>query len=169
MLGRFYMERVEHLLYEPEETGILWIRFNRPERMNALAPDTVEKVGEYMRAGDADVLPVEDAEDAVRPDAASADVLKDRLRDLGFPPQVSATLPEAPRQARQAVAGDAQAAGGAAGFETTGGAEGETLAVVPAQAGTHTPQLIEGTAEYGSRHSRKRARPGRRGIAAIHF
>lgn len=54
MLGRFYMERVEHLLYEPEETGILWIRFNRPERMNALAPDTVEKVGEYMRAGDAD-------------------------------------------------------------------------------------------------------------------
>jgi 2-(1,2-epoxy-1,2-dihydrophenyl)acetyl-CoA isomerase len=48
------VELVPHLLYEPEDTGILWIRFNRPERMNAIAPDTVEKVGEYMRAGDAD-------------------------------------------------------------------------------------------------------------------
>lgn len=32
-----------------------------------------------------------------RPDTASADALKDRLRDLGFPPLVTATLPEAPR------------------------------------------------------------------------
>ncbi len=32
-----------------------------------------------------------------RPETASAEALKDRLRDLGFPPQVSATLPEAPR------------------------------------------------------------------------
>ncbi|GMV09904.1 MAG: putative cation-transporting ATPase G [Gemmatimonadota bacterium] len=32
-----------------------------------------------------------------RPDATSAAALKDRLRDLGFPPQASATLPEAPR------------------------------------------------------------------------
>ena len=50
---------VEHLLYEPEESGILWIRFNRPERMNALVGtaeenSTVAKVGEYMRAGDDD-------------------------------------------------------------------------------------------------------------------
>ena len=50
---------VDHLLYEPEESGILWIRFNRPERMNALIGSseensTVSKVGEYMRAGDDD-------------------------------------------------------------------------------------------------------------------
>lgn len=48
------MKPVDYLLYEPEDSGILWIKFNRPERMNALAPDTVEKVGEYMRAGDDD-------------------------------------------------------------------------------------------------------------------
>jgi 2-(1,2-epoxy-1,2-dihydrophenyl)acetyl-CoA isomerase len=50
---------VEHLLYQPEESGILWIKFNRPERMNALIGSseengTVAKVGEYMRAGDDD-------------------------------------------------------------------------------------------------------------------
>ena len=50
---------VDHLLYEPEDTGILWIRFNRPERMNALIGSsedkgTVAKVSEYMRAGDDD-------------------------------------------------------------------------------------------------------------------
>jgi enoyl-CoA hydratase/carnithine racemase len=50
---------VEHLLYEPEDNGILWIRFNRPERLNALVGTaeengTVAKVGEYMRAGDDD-------------------------------------------------------------------------------------------------------------------
>ena len=50
---------VDYLLYEPEDTGILWIRFNRPERMNALIGNsqengTVAKVGEYMRAGDDD-------------------------------------------------------------------------------------------------------------------
>ena len=50
---------VDHLLYEPEESGILWIKFNRPERMNALIGNseengTVAKVGEYMRAGDDD-------------------------------------------------------------------------------------------------------------------
>ena len=50
---------VDHLLYEPEESGILWIKFNRPERMNALIGSseengTVAKVGEYMRAGDDD-------------------------------------------------------------------------------------------------------------------
>jgi enoyl-CoA hydratase/carnithine racemase len=50
---------VDHLLYEPEENGILWIRFNRPERLNALVGtaeenSTVAKVGEYMRAGDDD-------------------------------------------------------------------------------------------------------------------
>ncbi len=50
---------VDYLLYEPEDTGILWIKFNRPERMNALIGSaeesgTVAKVGEYMRAGDDD-------------------------------------------------------------------------------------------------------------------
>ena len=52
-------ELVDYLLYEPEESGILWIKFNRPERMNALIGNsqengTVAKVGEYMRAGDDD-------------------------------------------------------------------------------------------------------------------
>ena len=27
---------VDYLLYEPEDSGILWIKFNRPERMTAL-------------------------------------------------------------------------------------------------------------------------------------
>lgn len=51
---------VDYLLYEVEkDTGILWIKFNRPERMNALIGTseengTVAKVGEYMRAGDDD-------------------------------------------------------------------------------------------------------------------
>jgi 2-(1,2-epoxy-1,2-dihydrophenyl)acetyl-CoA isomerase len=50
---------VDYLLYEPEPSGILWIKFNRPERMNALVGSseengTVAKVGEYMRAGDDD-------------------------------------------------------------------------------------------------------------------
>ena len=50
---------VDYLLYEPESTGILWIKFNRPERLNALVGSseengTVAKVGEYMRAGDDD-------------------------------------------------------------------------------------------------------------------
>src|SRR6476646_11922637 len=50
---------VDYLLYEKEDTGILWIKFNRPEMMNALygtaeALGTVAKVGEYMRAGDED-------------------------------------------------------------------------------------------------------------------
>jgi len=51
---------VDYLLYEVEEdSGILWIKFNRPERMNALIGTaeengTVAKVGEYLRAGDDD-------------------------------------------------------------------------------------------------------------------
>jgi 2-(1,2-epoxy-1,2-dihydrophenyl)acetyl-CoA isomerase len=51
---------VDYLLYEKEpDTGILWLKFNRPERMNALlgvaAPDgSVYKLTEYMKAGDAD-------------------------------------------------------------------------------------------------------------------
>jgi len=53
------LELVDYLLYEPEESSILWIKFNRPERLNALyglaaAESTMAKVGEYMRAGDAD-------------------------------------------------------------------------------------------------------------------
>ena len=47
------------MLYEPEDTGILWIKFNRPERLNAAVGGaerngTLAKVGEYMRAGDDD-------------------------------------------------------------------------------------------------------------------
>lgn len=50
---------VDYLSYEPEDNGILWIRFNRPDRLNALVGTaeengTVAKVGEYMRAGDDD-------------------------------------------------------------------------------------------------------------------
>ena len=46
---------VDYLLYEKEDNGILWIKFNRPEKMNALYGTaenngTVAKVGEYMRA-----------------------------------------------------------------------------------------------------------------------
>ena len=50
---------VDYLLYEPEDSGIAWIKFNRPERQNALMGNsqengTVAKVGEYMRAADDD-------------------------------------------------------------------------------------------------------------------
>ncbi len=51
---------VPWLLYEPEpENGILWIKFNRPDRMNATlgsAHDrsTASKVVEYMKYGDDD-------------------------------------------------------------------------------------------------------------------
>ena len=34
---------VPYLLYEPEDSGILWIKFNRPERMNALIGSSEEK------------------------------------------------------------------------------------------------------------------------------
>jgi hypothetical protein len=49
---------VDYLLYEPEDNGVLWIKFNRPERMNALVGTaeengTVAKIGD-MRAGDND-------------------------------------------------------------------------------------------------------------------
>lgn len=52
-------ELVDYLLYEKEDNGILWIKFNRPEKMNAIYGSaqqrgTVAKVGEYMRAGDDD-------------------------------------------------------------------------------------------------------------------
>jgi hypothetical protein len=44
---------VDYLLYEPEDNGILWIKFNRPKGMNALVGaaeenGTVAKVGEYI-------------------------------------------------------------------------------------------------------------------------
>lgn len=50
---------VPYLLYEKEDNGILWIKFNRPERLNACIGgternSTLAKVGEYMRAGDDD-------------------------------------------------------------------------------------------------------------------
>jgi enoyl-CoA hydratase/carnithine racemase len=53
-------ELVDYLLYEPEyDTGIAWIKFNRPDRMNALygvgGPDgSVFKLLEYMRCADND-------------------------------------------------------------------------------------------------------------------
>lgn len=58
-MARSGPDLVEHLLYEKEDSGILWIRFNRPDRMNALyggaqEQSTVTKLGEYMRAGDDD-------------------------------------------------------------------------------------------------------------------
>ncbi len=51
-------ELVDYLLYEPEpETGILWIKLNRPERLNALLgvegpTGSVHKLLEYMQAAD---------------------------------------------------------------------------------------------------------------------
>jgi 2-(1,2-epoxy-1,2-dihydrophenyl)acetyl-CoA isomerase len=53
------LEKVPYLLYEPEDNGILWIKFNRPERLNACVggaerKGTLAKVGEYMRAADDD-------------------------------------------------------------------------------------------------------------------
>jgi hypothetical protein len=50
-------ELVPYLLYEKEASGILWIKFNQPEKMNALVgtaeeSGTVAKVGEYVRAAD---------------------------------------------------------------------------------------------------------------------
>tara|TARA_Y100000588_G_scaffold246366_1_gene260725 strand:- start:3366 stop:4220 length:855 start_codon:yes stop_codon:yes gene_type:complete len=53
------LELVPYLLYEKEDTGILWIKFNRPEKLNAAVggserTGTLSKVGEYMRAGDDD-------------------------------------------------------------------------------------------------------------------
>ena len=53
------LELVPYLLYEKEDNGILWIRFNRPEMLNAAVGGaerngTLAKIGEYMRAGDDD-------------------------------------------------------------------------------------------------------------------
>lgn len=48
------LEVVPHLLYEPEGNGILWVKFNRPEKMNALLGDSMTKLVEYMRAADDD-------------------------------------------------------------------------------------------------------------------
>lgn len=53
------LELVPYLLWEKEDNGILWIKFNRPEKLNAAVggPErtgTLSKVGEYMRAGDDD-------------------------------------------------------------------------------------------------------------------
>ena len=50
---------VPYLLYEKEPNGLLWIKFNQPEKMNALVGlaeerGTVAKVGAYMRAADDD-------------------------------------------------------------------------------------------------------------------
>lgn len=53
------LELVPYLQYEKEENGILWIKFNRPEKLNAAVggaerSGTLAKVGEYMRSGDDD-------------------------------------------------------------------------------------------------------------------
>jgi 2-(1,2-epoxy-1,2-dihydrophenyl)acetyl-CoA isomerase len=50
---------VPWLLYEPDDEGTLWIKFNRPDRMNATLgggqeDSTVSKVVDYMRHGDDD-------------------------------------------------------------------------------------------------------------------
>lgn len=50
---------VEYLLYEREDSGIVWIKFNRPDRLNAILGraeenSTVAKVVEYMRMADDD-------------------------------------------------------------------------------------------------------------------
>src|SRR3546814_21015336 len=47
---------VDYLLYEPEDSGILWIKFNRPDKMNPLnAPAGLtgpgHKDGENIRPG----------------------------------------------------------------------------------------------------------------------
>ncbi len=53
------LDLVPYLLYEKEDNGILWIKFNRPDKLNAAVggaerSGTLAKVGEYMRAGDDD-------------------------------------------------------------------------------------------------------------------
>lgn len=50
---------VDHLLFEKEDNGICWIKFNRPERMNAVFGSyeergTIRKVVDYMQAADDD-------------------------------------------------------------------------------------------------------------------
>ena len=55
------LELVPYLLYEKEENGILWIKFNRPEKLNAAVggserTGTLAKVGEYMRDGEGHCL-----------------------------------------------------------------------------------------------------------------
>lgn len=54
-----HLELVPYLLYEKEENGVVWIKFNRPEKLNALIggtepTGTLSKVVEYMRAADDD-------------------------------------------------------------------------------------------------------------------
>lgn len=53
------LELVPYLLYEKEENGVVWIKFNRPEKLNACVggterTGTLSKVVEYMRAADDD-------------------------------------------------------------------------------------------------------------------
>jgi enoyl-CoA hydratase/carnithine racemase len=53
------LELVPYLQYEKEANGVVWIRFNRPERLNACVGSgeptgTVSKVVDYMRAADDD-------------------------------------------------------------------------------------------------------------------
>ncbi len=42
---------IEHLLCEPEDNGILWIKLNQPERMNDLV-GTAEENGTVAEVGD---------------------------------------------------------------------------------------------------------------------
>jgi 2-(1,2-epoxy-1,2-dihydrophenyl)acetyl-CoA isomerase len=53
------LELVPYLEYQKEDNGVVWIRFNRPEKLNAciggIEPTgTLSKVVEYMRAADDD-------------------------------------------------------------------------------------------------------------------
>ena len=41
--GPMTPDLVPYLLYEPDDNGILWIKFNRPERMNAIVGNSQEK------------------------------------------------------------------------------------------------------------------------------
>ncbi|MDO8672103.1 MAG: enoyl-CoA hydratase/isomerase family protein [Dehalococcoidia bacterium] len=48
-------ELVDDVLFEREDSGILWIRLNRPERHNAVfIPESMTKIAGFLRAGDAD-------------------------------------------------------------------------------------------------------------------
>ena len=59
------LELVPYLLYEKEDNGILWIKFDRPEKLNAAVGGgertrKLAKVCEYMRAGESHCLRCEE-------------------------------------------------------------------------------------------------------------
>ena len=82
---------VDHLLYEKESSGICWVKFNRPERMNAVfgtheENGTVRKVVEYMRFADDDPdVRVIVLTGVGRGFCAGADLKGDSDQDVGLP------------------------------------------------------------------------------------